>query len=222
MVYSVTATATGPSSSFLLPQGEFAITLKSTLWGAVALEVSEDNSSWFTVEGPSGPVVGVTGNRLVEISGGLYYRLNVASYVQDIVMTAKAVGVFCIKHPDTGEGDLENYFFGRYFQEYHKSKLFVGETVTMPISLLKPDGSPADSLEGKDLKLVIEGSDQVDVAVFDSDALAIRENTITVELGPPVTDDAGVLSWSIREQPDNAVIAFGQFEVVYVPIDDTP
>jgi len=220
MTYTITATATGPSASVLLPKGEFAATIRSATWGEAALEVSDDNATWYPAETYSGPLT-MTGNKLVEIAGGVYYRLNVSTLSANIVFNATKAGVFTITFPDVSTDDLQSYVFSRYLVRYQQSKMFVGETVTLVMNLVKTDGTPATDLEGKTLQMVFETTAaNADVLVIENVDIAVSGSTVTVEVGTPVTDTAGSYNWSIRELPGRNVIAFGQVEVTYVPIKD--
>lgn len=92
MTYSVTATATGGSSSLLLPSGsDWVLSITSSTWGDADLQGSVDGTTFIDVEDKlvSGSVVNLSANKLVRVSGGMYYRLDVNTYSADITIKAK-------------------------------------------------------------------------------------------------------------------------------------
>lgn len=219
MSFQVTAIDVGASAFVDLPRGEWALFVTSSQWGEADLEISRDGVEWFPADTYFGPVV-LTSNRLIEVAGNSKYRLSVTSFDGPIVMRAKPVGVFTYAYPETDTDGLQDFFATRFFIEFHRSKLFVGETVTIPINLVQADGRPAKGLDGMELEMVIEGADRVDLAVLDETQLAINGSTITVTIGPPLTNNEGALFWSIRQKGTGAVVAYAQFDVVYVPLKD--
>lgn len=86
----ITATATGATNSITLPDGIWNIFITSSSWGSANLQVSYDNSTWFNVQENSADVV-FTSNSVKEINGGLLLRLDVGTYVANIILTAKKV-----------------------------------------------------------------------------------------------------------------------------------
>ena len=87
----LTISASGVSSGFSLPSGDHWLVIKASGWGSATLQVSPDNTagSFEDARDSSGTAITITANWQYPVAGGLFYRLNVTSYSQPIVITAR-------------------------------------------------------------------------------------------------------------------------------------
>lgn len=87
----VTATATGTTDAIYASVDESVLEIRSSgTWTteSVTIEVSSTNEpdSFVTLQDSNGNVV-FTAEGSVKVAGGMYYRMNVTTYVADVVMT---------------------------------------------------------------------------------------------------------------------------------------
>ena len=94
MSRQVTRGSNGASESVLVPNnaGEYwlAIVTGPSDWSTMTatLQASADNQNWFTATNVSG-AVSFDGSNAVLVSSGLYYRLVIANYSDDVTLTIK-------------------------------------------------------------------------------------------------------------------------------------
>lgn len=88
---TIIADQTGASAAMHLTDGLWSLAVSSAGWGAATLQHSDfagviwDNTTPAEGEDP----IALSANRVLVVRGGLQYRLNVSSFVQDITMTAR-------------------------------------------------------------------------------------------------------------------------------------
>jgi hypothetical protein len=80
--------SSGNSQSLLIPPGRYSLSVSAAGWGSANLQSSVDNSTFFNVTFPeSGNDVSFTKNTILEVNGGLYFRLNISVYTNPITVT---------------------------------------------------------------------------------------------------------------------------------------
>jgi hypothetical protein len=84
----LTVSSSGNSASWYLPEGDHTLFFSAAGWGIAALQVSPDDSNWFAARDSAGEV-SLTANIALRVSGGNYYRLNVSTYTNPILIKAR-------------------------------------------------------------------------------------------------------------------------------------